>query len=454
MEINKTLQVLASILIWAAILLAGMIPLVFWPNPVSTNYPLVLIYLVPKTIVLRLGVMILEYAAVLLLLAGAALSAYRKEIKIKISWVDAAIAAFIGLVWLSSQRSLNADRAFYGSGFWLEGFYTYANYIAIFFVARIFGRAKSLINLSYALIVTTIIISIYAIVEAFYPALQAFTNVGLTARSGATAGNAVILGAYIVMPLALIGGLFVQKTYKGVWAILAGVALWLGTVAAFFTYSRASWAALALVAIALAWRAKALRVTLNRKQVAGAGVAILMALTVMAIGPRPPRTTVARAFSAFNPSEPSVQSRLKAWGQAGRMIIKYPLWGTGIDSFSEGVVLSEPHTRPAPMDKPHNFFLEITATMGIPAFAAFVAWLGLIAYAGAMTVRASAPGNKDVVVALAALGGYLLAVFFLFSTINNAPLFYLIAGLTAAAARDAGTLPLIVNWKSRGDASG
>jgi len=426
---NKTLQVLDAILLWAALCLVAAIPLFFWPRPLSTSYPLVWIYLLPKTVLLRLGLIGLESAAAILLLIHLVFAVRERRLSVKIGWADLSMVVFIGLLWVSTMHSLNRGQALYGSRYWLEGFYTYLNYAALFFIARIFGNCRSLIKLAYILTITTIFISLYAIAETFYPAIQAFTNVGLTGRSGATAGNAVILGAYMLMPLALIGGLLAQRIFKGFWAGLAGAALWLGAPAVFFTYSRGSWISLALVGFVLMMRIRSLGIAWTRKQQRAAAVLLLIAIAIMAVGPRPPQTVVARAFSAFNPSEPSIRTRLAAWGQAGRLIPKYPLWGTGIDNFAKGG------------DKPHNFFLEVLVTMGIPAFAAFMAWLILVSYAGVKAVRSSGPGSEAIFSAMAAAGAYLLALCFLFSSINNAPLFYVILGLIAAAARDAGTLP-------------
>lgn len=441
MKKNKTLQVLDAILLWAALCLVAAIPLFFWPRPLSTSYPLVWIYLLPKIVLLRLGLIGLESAAAILLLIHLVFAVRERRLSVKIGWADLSMVVFIGLLWVSAMHSLNRGQALYGSRFWLEGFYTYLNYAALFFIARIFGNGRALVKLAYILTVTTIFISLYAIVEAFYPAVQSFTNVGLTGRSGATAGNAVILGAYMLLPLALIGGLLAQRIFKGFWAVLAGAALWLGALAVFFTFSRGSWISLALVGFVLTIRTRSLGIAWTRKQQRAAAVLLLLAIAIMAVGPRPPQTVVARAFSAFNPSEPSIQTRLAAWGQAGRLIPRYPLWGTGIDNFAKGVIMITPRPPVPPMDKPHNFFLEVPVTMGIPAFAAFMAWLVLVFYAGVKAVRSSGPSSAAIFSAMAAAGAYLLALCFLFSSINNAPLFYVILGLIAAAARDAGTLP-------------
>lgn len=428
---------------WAAIILVAAVPLFFWPRPLSTIYPLVYIYLIPKVVLLRIGVLVIQYAALALLAAHAGFAIVDKRYLPKVSWVDLSLAAFVGLLWLSAQNSLDKNHALYGSTYWLEGFFTYLNYAVLFFVARVFGGAKSFMSLARVLIVTTILISLYGIVEIYHPALQDFTNVGFIGRSGSTVGNAVIFGAYLVMPLSLIGALLVQKELKGIWAGLSLAALGLGAVALTFTFSRGAWLAMAPVIGVLAWTAWRGKLRPNPKWAMACGaVAVLAVLTVMA-GPRTPETLAARAFSAFNPSEPSAQARTDAWRQAARVIKKYPLWGTGFDNFVAGSATVMPRDKLIEIDKPHNFGLELMATAGLPAFLAYLLFVGLIFYAALKMVLRKGPGHQVALAGILAAASHLIALFFLFSSINSAPLFYVILGLMAAAAAEAQTLPLL-----------
>lgn len=475
---NKTLRIIDSLIIWAAIFVATIVPLVFWPAKISTSYPLIYIYLFPKAIVLGLGARLLLLLAAIRGAAGVVVWVRKRNrlfkdpgeatlgtaivTVFKKHWtglIDLLPAVFIVLLWFSSKNGLNYSHAFYGSIYWLEGFYTYLNYIIIFYVGRVFGNEKAVIKLAWALIVSTILISVYAIVEAFYPVIQTFTNVGFAGRSGATAGNAVILGAYLVLPLALIGGLLAQRVLKGVWAGAALTALGLGLPAAAFTFSRGTWLALAAVSLVVAWQVSIRNWPINigaRRRPAGtaapagsdaeagagrrwrpAQLAVLTAAFLVIIaGPKSPQL-VARAFSAFNPTEPTVETRLAAWGQAVQLAKKYPVWGTGIDSFAEGAARSLPPDQVVDTDKPHNFPLEILSTMGVPAFFAFALFLLAAFYAGAVMVLRRLAGHEVVLAGLLAVAGYLIALFFLFSTVNSAPLFYLILGLTMAALRQA-----------------
>lgn len=446
MENTRALQILGSIISWSAIALAASIPLFFWPTPLGTSYPLVWIYLIPKTVLLRVGALFLEYFGVIALLVYMGGVVYRRRrLVLELSWTDIFLGAFIGLLWLSSRYSLNREHALYGSSYWLEGFFTYVNYAVLFVAARTFGGDKSIIRLAQVLVITTIMISLYAIAEAFYPSLQSFTNVGLTGRSGATAGNAVILGAYLIMPIALITGLMTQKKLKGIWAALSLAALGAGLAAIVFTFSRGAWAALALVAIFLAARAHRAGLRPTRRWLAATAAVLLIAVTLVAFGPRPPQTIVARAFSAFNPSEPTGGTRLAAWRQALVLATKFPLFGTGIDNFSQGAFVAL-HKQASLLDKPHNFFLEILATMGIPALIAYLLFIGSVFLAGIRLIRSAQPEAETTLAGLVAAGGYLAALSFLFSTINNAPLFYVVLGFVAATARQAETLPMAFSW--------
>ena len=433
---------LESLLVFATGLVAAIVPLVLLPTEKTSSYPLIWIYLVPKNIVLKASVMILIAFAVLLLLFRFGSALRKKVFRIYISYADLFFILFFIFLWFSSINSLNKEHAFFGSIFWQEGFYTYRDYLVLFLVASVFGHSKSLISISYILMPTTIAISIYAIIEAFFPGIQSFTNVGLIGRSGATTGNAVILGAYLTMPILIFLTLLVRNVYGRRSSFIALGSLILAVLALVFTFSRGSWLAILIVSVVVVGWSWQRRPRISKRFIALSVVILLFIAIMISLGPRPPQNVVARAFSAFNPSEPTVETRLVAWRQAFRVIAAFPVWGTGIDSFSFGVASLSPKSTDGVLDKPHNFFLEALATMGILAFLAYLSALAIIFYSGWKMVRQAKPNYQIEAAGMAASGAYLLALFFLFSTINNAPLFYVILGLTAAGARETGTLPI------------
>lgn len=423
-KVKKASETLDTIIIWLAIFLVTLIPLFFWPQSTSSQYPLLWIYLIPKVVLLRVG----SYLIAFFWLLRTVLRLLTRDL----SWRPSAAQLF-ALLFLLGLRvvsffALNKEFALYGSLFWLEGFYTYANYIFLFLLATVFGSVKAFSRLVKLLTITTIIIAAYAVVEAYYPAVQTFTNVGFAGRSGATAGNAVILGAYLVLPFALISGFLLHNLYQQkFWRYAGFVSLSLTVAALAFTFSRGAWLGAAVGLLLL--------LALSRKQLVNAWITKKLAIVLLLIftavviyfGPRA-TALVPRAFSAFNPTEATVQARVVLWRQALALLKKYPLSGTGIDSFAFATAKHFPKS-PVSQDKPHNFFLEVLVTFGLPVGLIFLSWLGYLVFTLARTVSRQAALKPYALVALTAIVSYLTAIFFLFSTPNNAPLFYFLLGL-------------------------
>jgi len=423
-RLKRASEILDSLIIWLAIFLVAFIPLFFWPQPTSSQYPLLWIYLIPKVVLLRVGSYLLAFFWVLRTVLKLTLREF--------SWRPN-LAQTLALVFLVGLRlvsffALNKEFALYGSLFWLEGFYTYVNYVFLFLLATVFASMKAFSRLVKVLTITTVIIAVYAIVEAYYPALQAFTNVGFAGRSGATAGNAVILGAYLVLPFTLISGFLLHNLYQQkFWRYAGFVCLSLTIAALAFTFSRGAWlgAAVGLLLLLLLSRQQLLNVW-SAKKLALVGLLVISG-AIIYFGPRA-GALVPRAFSAFNPTEATAQTRVVLWQQALALLKKYPLSGTGIDSFAFAQAKHFPKS-PVSQDKPHNFFLEALVTFGLPVGLVFLSWLGYLIFTFARAASWQNTFKPYALVALATVVSYLTAIFFLFSTINNAPLFYFLLGL-------------------------
>lgn len=407
---------------WSAIVIILLIPLFFWPRPVASQYPLIWIYLIPKAVILRLGC----YFLALLLVIRTGLKLSTRDYDWRPSLPQILAVTFLAALWLVSRFALNQNFAWYGSLFWLEGFYTYANYIFIFILATVFGSKKVFERLVKGLTLTTIFISAYAIVEAYYPQIQAFTNVGFAGRSGSTSGNAVIFGAYLVMPLLLITGFLLQDGFENkFWRSAGFVGLTLSIPALVFTFSRGAWLAVFIgLLLLLNSSRQRLRHLWQDKKLA---FVLVLAISVLIIyfGPRAGQLWP-RAFSAFNPTEATAQTRVVLWRQALKIIAKYPLTGTGVDSYAYAVAKHFPASQALALDKPHNYFLELMVTLGIPTAFIYFVWLATVFI---FLQRRWLDQNNLFNTVSPALAAYLVAIFFLFSSINNAPLFYFLAGL-------------------------
>jgi probable O-glycosylation ligase (exosortase A-associated) len=143
--------------------------------------------------------------------------------------------------------------------------------------------------------------------------------------------------------------------------VLAMVPLTVMTIVA--THSRGGFLALAVTAVALAWRSR------NR-----VGAFALLGLCFVGGLLLAPRSYIERlsTISAYE-SEGSAKGRLEAWGVAFHMIQSKPLLGVGYEKFQENYRRYDPRATTAAEGGPgtrvtHNSYLEIWAECGTPAF--------------------------------------------------------------------------------------
>ena len=169
---------------------------------------------------------------------------------------------------------------------------------------------------------------------------------------------AAFFSEFIFIPLALVftgAGKLVRVL------LLCGAAL--VAVACLFTYSRASYIALAA----------GLAVYLFRK--GGRGIIIFLILLAIAF-PLLPASVVERWNMTHDEKtgklEQSAALRVAAWNEGMRLIKEYPFLGIGYDRFVHTVRLPEFHDIPL---EAHNSYLKIATEQGVPAMLAFVAMI-------------------------------------------------------------------------------
>lgn len=89
-----------------------------------------------------------------------------------------------------------------------------------------------------------------------------------------------------------------------------------------------------------------------------------------------PNAIINRFFDVFNPSEGSNSERLANWTTAVKIIEDHPLSGVGVGAYALAV---DPRSSSRSPITAHNNYLDIAAEMGIGAFLAWIALLGLAA---------------------------------------------------------------------------
>lgn len=143
------------------------------------------------------------------------------------------------------------------------------------------------------------------------------------------------------------------------------------------------------------------------------------------------------AFSVLEENDVSAiryagSNRIEIWRITLKLIGKQPLLGCGTDNLRRGIIMNCPvdlyqyirHSG-AVIDKAHNEYLQIAATLGIPALLIYLIFLGSILRDKIKFLFQ----NKVAFTFCLVIFSYLVQAFFNISTIGIAPLFWMILGL-------------------------
>jgi putative inorganic carbon (HCO3(-)) transporter len=305
----------------------------------------------------------------------------------KISWqktpLNLSISVFLLLCGLSTLFSVSPRLSFWGmQGFYFEGFLSFLCYGAIYFVTANFMTEER--KILRAILVTTIVVSLYALVQAMGITFFVWRGTQPYPRVWSTFGNPNFLAPYLIMviPIYLVF-LIKAETMKKKW--LYSLVTILAALALIFTYSRAGWLGMlaGLTVFVLLINKKALKT--NSFFLIGVVVCtIILACIYPRLHVRPKeRTTtmkpiVERAVSTVDFKEPGITARFSAWETTIKMALKRPLLGFGPDTLGVSFrrFMSKDYEALAGRFRTagyaHNEFLQYAATMGLAGLGAYL----------------------------------------------------------------------------------
>jgi len=267
------------------------------------------------------------------------------------------LAVYIGLSIVSSVRSADPPTSFKDSRDLLL-------FLIVPVVYSGFRRAEDIRKANFALFASGAASILYALA---YQALKAAPGERNTGFMGHYMTQAGVLLLFISLATAMVF-LSREKT-----KILWGVALPLALVAVVLTMTRSAWVGIVVAAavIVLVARPKALIF-----------LPLLLGLALI-VSPKSVRT---RALSVFSPGNAWNAERVEYLKAGLKIIGDYPLFGTGPDTVD--VVFKQPRYGLSEAAKRnvhlHNNLIQIGAERGLPALAA---WLAYLAWAGLTLVR-------------------------------------------------------------------
>lgn len=396
--------------------------------------------------------------------------------------VERWLAAYVGVRWLSTARSvlphwsLWGDPA-YGDGLWL-----------LLAGALIFGQARRQLTTparrAYvldAILTGSALVAGYALLEALGLDVLGLGTDKVTGRVASTQAHANFLAAYLAMTLPLALGRWLVIPAQRVW--LAGLLIVQGA-ALLLTYSRTGWLAagcgVAVVLLSWLWRHDRRRVAAWLAAGLAAGVIALVVLALLPPLPGDAPHALQTFTSLLRWKGATAQIRLLGWEASVEAIRARPWLGSGPATYRAVLEwVLPPELAPfqgasALGGRPHNVYLEVAVESGLVGLALYLGLLAAIVRPiGGVLVREreraihhrghgehgegqGESGQEGLAGALlGSLVAYLVTGLFSFDTATTLVLFWGVAGMAHAAAApvrvpDRGAVPHRWGWAVAG----
>ncbi len=350
---------------------------------------------------------------------------------------DVFVLVFLGLVVISAIFAVDIKTTIIGEEDRYEGLFMFITYVCIYLCSKKFFKYEKIENFLNIMFYVSMIIGLLGIAQTYinYPKLYPIFNKEISAICS-TFGNANFFGSFIsiVLPTSII--IFIFKGNKK--SFILSLVMFFNMISA---GNRSTWVSFGIVAIiGIIYIAK------NRKEEYFKRMAILIiCFCLIFIYLLYATGTNSTTFDKLNlmrkdlqrASEEGITSelgsqRIAIWKLTVELIKKRPILGCGVDCLKLGLCQYCPEEfgkfmleTGVVVDKAHNEYLQIAATIGIPALAIYLIFVGVILFPKIKYMLK----NKENFIICVTIISYLVQAFFNISTIGVAPIFWMILGL-------------------------
>lgn len=385
-----------------------------------------------RRLVLYLGMIAMAFFFLAWTIKGANIKPLRKP---------AAVLLLLLVTWLTVSTIFSVDphTSFFGRFLRWEGLATWIAYAVVFLVSlMVFGGKRPLRWLMCAACAVSGLVSIFALFQLAGLHIIDWSNDLDLSRPFSTLGNPSILGGFLVMTLPLSLALVLEKEEVNGIRIAAAVSYVLQFAALVATQTRAAWlgAIVSLLVIIPSLIKNYQAAGRKMKLVAGTVMLIVVIALILTVSVTPSYRS--RVASMTNMEEGTAHGRLLVWGQTIDLITHHAVLGTGLDTFA----LTGPHFwtveeelelgRETMEDNPHNAFLQMGVAGGIIAIVLFALFLLTTLFYGIKACRKRENGNYASSFLLSSVSGFIVYLLFSFTSIDIAPLFFLLCGALVA----------------------
>jgi O-antigen ligase/Flp pilus assembly protein TadD len=383
-------------------------------------------------------------AATIVGLAGWLVSLLLRGGRVRFTKVDWLVLAFLVWVGITTLTSVHWPTALFGKYRRFEGFLSFLNYAAVYFlVVQLVDRPSRMRSLLRTLFFSGSFVVFYGALQYIGIKLIPYRQLPFEAnRSFSTYGNPDLLGGFLmfILPISFALAFSEQRTGWRTFYLFGGV---LSTVVWITAFTRSAWIGGSVAIVVLIVAAFRNKIKLRTEDWVMAGVSAFLGIVIVIrslSATSEVMNVFARVRSIFEFGEGSAQTRFQIWSAAWEAIKDRPIFGFGADTFR----LVFPHYKPAEYvavagyisvaDNVHNYPLQLASAIGIPGFLLLYALFGWILWATFRHAIGEKGGASRIVYAgvWAAALGYIVHLMFGLSVTGTTVLLWAFFGLLLA----------------------
>lgn len=360
---------------------------------------------------------------------------------------DIVILVFMGLVMISTCLSSNKTTSVLGEKYRYEGLLMFATYVCIYLSAKKYFKYKKISIFINIMFFTSMAIGILGIMQKYIN-----TNKFYPIFSGgifSTFGNPNFFGSFISIVLPIAVSVFLLKGSKR--AAILSLIMFFDMVAC---GTRSAWVAALIVGIIIIIYGVKQKNKTYFKRISFLLICFIMIWIYLFYGVeiafKEGKVTIETSYSDVRFKAEKIKmeyqqsqneenlnimgsGRIEIWKMTLKLISKQPIFGCGTDNLKNGLAENCGYENNKYMertrtyvDKAHNEYLHIAATIGIPALICYLLFIALILIPKIKLIL----NNDTYFIICLAIISYLVQAFFNISVIGIAPLFWMLLGLS------------------------
>lgn len=424
-NINKIINVTLCVILF-------IVPLLITPRKV---------YSIPYNI---LKICVLLLCGLILLIC---LILKRKELKFDL--IDKTLIAFYILIVISTFFSIDIPKSIWGENNRYEGLLTFTVYFLTYYCAKYYFAYDK--KLKIFAIITVCITSIIAIMQYYniFPLYYLYDALNIPYSSGfasSTFGNSNFLGSFLSIAVTIFMALYITKgnksylmvSYLSFYALIVGMARssWVGLgIASIFgiiyviknrnkeIIKKACYITIGFVMI-FVWILNAPELITNNLPYYSKEMSLENRIKLI-------NDEITFAVENKELKDTFGSGRIEIWRMVLKTIAMHPIIGSGPDTLARSLLINVPNDAMNYIertntyaDKAHNEYLQIAATIGIPALIVYLAFLAQL-----LSKQKDMFRNNASFIFIIPIIAYLAQAFFNISTIGVAPIFWFLLGL-------------------------